>query len=123
MLPLLPALILLLLQGPSNVERLALEGRLPAALQAVHATLDRPALPAEEQRKVLAQLLSVSSDAELTRVFASLLALVTDDPETKDAETPGEERSAPTLPTETRARVPDGFLACQRSRDGPSTLH
>lgn len=41
MLPILPILILLLL-GPANAERLAVEGRLPAALLAVHRAMVVP---------------------------------------------------------------------------------
>ena len=40
MLPLLPALILLILQGPTNVERMALDGRLPAVLNAIHRQME-----------------------------------------------------------------------------------
>lgn len=41
MFPILPILILLLL-GPANAERLAAEGRLPAALLAVHLAQSAP---------------------------------------------------------------------------------
>lgn len=42
MFPILPILILLLM-GPANAERLAVEGRLPAALLAVHRSMVVPA--------------------------------------------------------------------------------
>lgn len=53
MFPILPILILLLL-GPTNVERLAVEGRLPAALLAVHLAHTAPVratvvAPAEDE--------------------------------------------------------------------------
>jgi len=41
MFPILPILILLLM-GPANAERLAVEGRLPAALLAVHRSMVVP---------------------------------------------------------------------------------
>lgn len=41
MFPILPILILLLM-GPANAERLAVEGRLPAALLAVHRQMVAP---------------------------------------------------------------------------------
>ncbi|RYG24604.1 hypothetical protein EON82_10135 [bacterium] len=41
MFPILPILILLLL-GPANAERLAVEGRLPAALLAAHRSMVAP---------------------------------------------------------------------------------
>lgn len=56
MLPILPILILLFL-GPANADRLAAEGRLPAALLAVHLARTMPAgvaavAPVEEAERV-----------------------------------------------------------------------
>ncbi|GEM_PF-5821497 len=53
MFPILPLLILLLM-GPANAERLAVEGRLPPALLAVHRAMAVPACavvvaPVEEE--------------------------------------------------------------------------
>ena len=58
MFPLFPILILLLL-GPANAERLAVEGRLPAALLAVHRSMVAPiratvVAPVEEEHSVSA---------------------------------------------------------------------
>jgi protein involved in temperature-dependent protein secretion len=121
MLPLLPALILLLLQGPSNIERLAHEGRLQGALQAVHAQLQRPALAADDQRKVLAELLAKSGDAGLARALTQLLTLVLDEPgdnvQVRSRAT--RETALHGLSPTFAADLADGFLACRRTRDGP----
>jgi hypothetical protein len=58
MFPILPILILLLL-GPTNVERLAVEGRLPAALLAAHRSMVAPiratvVAPVEEEAPIAA---------------------------------------------------------------------
>lgn len=63
MFPILPILILLLL-GPANAERLAVEGRLPAALLAAHRSMVAPiratvVAPVEEETSRTATLRSV----------------------------------------------------------------
>jgi hypothetical protein len=116
MLPLLPALILLLLQGPSNVERLAHDGRLPAALQAIHQQMDRPeAFPGD----VLASLIAVSNDLELSKALYALLSLkAKDDPQ--PTALPVVERTV-VLPSAVPA-LSEGYFRSQRTRDGPSAL-
>src|SRR4051794_16630366 len=78
MLPLLPALILLILQGPTNVERMALDGRLPAALDAIHRQMEssgseRAAL-SRADGMAMASLLAISGDPHLSQALATLLA-------------------------------------------------
>ena len=62
MFPILPILILLLM-GPANAERLAVEGRLPAALLAAHRSMVAPLrvaviAPVEEEAPLTASLRS-----------------------------------------------------------------
>ena len=114
MLPILPVLLLLLLSGPANIERLALEGRLPAAIEAVQR-MDTP--PAE--REAYASLLAASKDPEFTRAIFTLLKWV--EPEAKPlrhAIEPG------FVPIEIGESPPpqDGFKTSQRSRDGPTLV-
>lgn len=108
MFPILPVLILLLLQGPSNVERLAREGRLPAALEAVHQELRLPA-PDRTQRE--------------ETVLVSLMALL--GPGEPEPPAPKSLREIPTridIPVVVAPIPPAGFVACRRTRDGPFVL-
>ena len=118
MFPLFPALILLLLQGPSNFERCAIDGRLPAALEAIHrqsAQLGTSGL-SEHQEQVLATL--IASGTEISQALLTILWR-------------NEERTNPDVPCETGPRThflpadsppsSDGFGESQRARDGPTT--
>jgi len=71
MLPLLPALLLLLLQGPSNIERLAQDGRLPEALDSLHRQMFVSPGAAD---LAMSSLLQMSGDASLAQALATLLA-------------------------------------------------
>ena len=108
MLPILPALLLLFLQGPANIERLAHEGRLPAALEAVQRIEGH-------SDASLAALLAASSTTELSSALLALFRLSETTPQA--AREPIEDRlEYPDIP----ARKPFwGFASCQRSRDGP----
>jgi len=117
MLPILPAIILLLLHGPSNFERLAGEGRLPQALQAIHRHIDEPTTRREAEDAVLASLLASGADPRLS---GAILAFLRGRP-AKPSNRPVTGREAQIVsPTdEPAARVHSGFAQCQRSRDGP----
>ena len=112
MLPILPALLLLFLQGPANLERMALEGRLPAAMDGSHRIEIR-------DDRALAALLSASNNTELSSAILALINWSVDKP-----------TSAPSEPISTNVVVPvaqvkateDGFKSSQRSRDGPSVV-
>lgn len=126
MLPLLPALILLLLNGPANIERLAEGGALPAALAAIQQRIDTPqtrgSLQARADHLAMASLLSLSGDPQISRALARLLAfnVVSDEPKPVPAGVTAEPEDTEPPPIERSLGKPqDGFLRCQRSRDGP----
>jgi hypothetical protein len=122
MWPLLPALILLLLQGPANVERMALDGRLPAALEALQARMPDQDVSARGQAVALASLLAVSGDPQLSHALFALLRIppqvaATEQPK---AVKPLEEPTGPPLVPKSLGSSQAGFLKLQRSRDGPA---
>jgi len=120
MLPILPALILLLLQGPSNVERLAREGRLPAALDAVHRDIDRgQACRSMQSQAVIASLLA-THDAQLSSALYALLTPNDEPSELPKKATPGEPKSV-VLPGEGPAPQ-EGYSRGSRTRDGPRSI-
>jgi hypothetical protein len=113
MLPILPALILLLLHGPSNFERLATEGRLPAGLEAFHREIE-PAV-ANRDRAMLALL--ATRDPQLSSALYALLR--SEEPALQPvkrikARAPRVEIYAGEAPAPR-----DGFEECRRTRDGP----
>ncbi len=126
MFPLLPALLLLILQGPSSIERMALDGRLPAALEAVTRQLE-----SQEQRTgaldkadaaVLASLLAFNGDPELSHALIRLLSL----DQSLDAVRTypvgledTEQGSRETIETSPAWVIQERPADCQRSRDGP----
>lgn len=115
MLPILPVLLLLLFQGPANIERLAMEGRLPAALAAIQ-TMD--AQPGSDH-EAIASLLAQSSDPELTQALYTILKWI-DRPEAPARPQPIEAESERASPVPDQAETPsDGFDCCRRTRDGP----
>lgn len=117
MLPFLPAILLLLLQGPSNVERLAIQGRLPAALDAVYRTAGQTPTLREAEQVVLATLLAAGEDPELSDALLAILRS-----ERTRRETPAEPlvEPKPVIPFPDHAPPPEeGFTRSQRVRDGP----
>jgi len=122
MLPLLPALILMLLQGPSNFERLAVDGRLPAALEAIHRHMAQPGSEklSEREEQALASLIAAGSSAQLTRALMSFLWHGDEKPQS--AEPPACESSQPVVCFNDSPPAPDGFERSQRTRDGPAIV-
>lgn len=127
MLPILPALILLILQGPTNVERLARDGRLPEALESISRQIETSPGPRTQSLRsaaksvVLASLLTLGNDPELANALVHMLALPA------PAEAPGpvvlenseEDSGLPATPYPTPL-LREGFAESQRSRDGPA---
>jgi len=126
MLPILPALLLLILQGPSSIERMALDGRLPAALEAISRQMEaqnhRSNAVERSDEAVLATLLAFSSDPDLSNALYKLLSL--DQPadqvrsDLKDLSDTEPERS-PIMSSGDVPVLPVVCLESQRSRDGP----
>ncbi|HVT13414.1 MAG TPA: hypothetical protein VHE55_14200 [Fimbriimonadaceae bacterium] len=122
MLPLLPALILLLLQGPANVERMAGSGQLPGALQALHRQMaSTPSETCKAEEVVFASLLAVSSDKDMSRILLRLLTFI-EPPDAERTPIPASfEESSPPAPIPPSLGAPqDGYFDCRRSRDGPA---
>ena len=119
MFPLFPALILLLLQGASNIERFPVDGRLPAALEAFHRqSVQRgSAQLSEQQEQVLASL--IASGSELSQ--ALLTFLWTDNEKPLKRETPPEVSPRPRISHANSPPPQAGFAESQRARDGPQT--
>ena len=121
MLPLLPALILFLLQGPSNFERLAVDARLPAALEAIHRQMAEPgaAKLSEREEQALASLIAAGTSDQLTRALMSFLWR-------RDEVSPVKQspRDASAAVVRPGASPPPqaGFERCQRTRDGPAII-
>jgi hypothetical protein len=126
MLPILPALLLLILQGPSSIEKMALDGRLPAALEAISRHMEaqnhRSNKVERSDEAVLATLLAFSSDPDLSNALYKLLSLDQPmDQVRKGLKDPGDaepERSF-ILSSGDVPVLPVVCLESQRSRDGP----
>lgn len=126
MLPILPALLLLILQGPSSIEKMALEGRLPAALEAIGRQMEsknhRVGALDSSNEAVLATLWAFSGDPGLSKALYKLLTL--DQEQDSDTQSPSvlsvETDESPTaFPNGRHGPLPGQFSECQRSRDGP----
>jgi hypothetical protein len=117
MLPFLPALILLFLQGPAGIERMAVNGHLPGALEALHRQMPDNARPADEV--VFASLLAATTDKEMSRALLQLFTLMEPAPAPVSKPVVVQESSPPVPIPPTLGAPIDGFFACRRSRDGP----
>lgn len=122
MLPLLPALILLLLQGPAGIERMAWNGQLPGAIDALHRQISEgPDGVAAAENAVFASLLAVSSDRSMSRALLQLLAYVdVSTPETSAPILASEECGPPITVPPSLGSPDEGYFTCRRSRDGPA---
>lgn len=126
MLPLLPALILLLLNGPANIERLAEGGALPAALAAIQQRVSAPQSQMSQARAdqyAFASLLSLSGDPQLSRALAQIFSInvaCEAAPSAQPEKLLADESSGEPPPiTRSIGKPHQGFLDSQRSRDGP----
>jgi hypothetical protein len=120
MLPLLPALILLLLQGPSNFERLAVDGRLPAALEAINRQMTQPGAEklSEREEQALASFIAAGTSAQLTR---ALMSFLWQSKEPRPTTQHLEREPARAITSQGDSPPPqDGFRRSQRTRDGPA---
>lgn len=125
MLPILPALLLLILQGPSSVEKMARDGRLPAALEAVSRQMEiqehRSGSLEKADAAVLASLLAFGSDPDLSKALFKLLSL--DQAPLSESGSPRPaaiaENQSPVLPSGDSPPLQDAYRDCRRSRDGP----
>ena len=124
MFPLLPALLLLILQGPSSIEKMALEGRLPAALEAISRQMEsdhRAVGSSKVDEAVLASFLAFSGNPSASHALYTLLCAGEPSSEPKKAlvaDVEGE-ISLPVLDVGDSDPLPAGYAGSRRSRDGP----
>lgn len=111
MFPLIPVILLLLLQGPSNADRLARNGHLLGSLDAIAAD----STLRESDRVVLASLFA-REDAKLSD---ALIAILRSD-RTRPSAPPPTEPVVKQVPVSApKLRLQQGYARSQRSRDGP----
>ncbi|CAN5522137.1 hypothetical protein BH11ARM1_BH11ARM1_00470 [soil metagenome] len=115
MLPILPAILLLLFQSPANIQRMAQEGHWPAVFEAVQR-LDQH--DASIESETIAHLLAASNAPQLTQALVAILRWL-DQPEAIASEPVLANRTAQTFQTSQSPPAEDGFVACRRTRDGP----
>lgn len=129
MLPLLPAILLLLLNGPAGLDGVARDACLPEAIKALHRQIGeskdtepkRALLKSIESELILASLLAGTSDTDLSKAISELLLLVSlDAPPPKQAppEEPAKEQTGFIEPQQVRLSL--GYCHTARSRDGPA---
>ncbi len=116
MLPILPVILLLLLQGPANVERMALQGRLPAVIEAIQR-MDTP----KDEQEALVSLLAASQDRELAHALLSILKWTETAPVRPQVLLPEEPAFVP-IEHQQPMLLTGGFAKGNRSRDGPSMV-
>ncbi|HVL38368.1 MAG TPA: hypothetical protein VM328_03155 [Fimbriimonadaceae bacterium] len=133
MFPILPAILILLLQGPGSIDRLAESGRLPSALQALHSRLDTPsaagglgAFQGAGGERVLSCLLALGSGntGGFQATLSLLLGLSVDATEPREWSPPSLEGIHPD-PVHFEpfiAELAPGFVPGARTRDGPVHL-
>lgn len=123
MLQILPALILMILNGPSHAERWVEGTRQPSALESATVKLvpDLAITRTRGQERALHALLSLSGSSEVAEAIMHLISMHVVECR------PGEPMLQPVFPAirtfgepPTRAES-DCFAESQRSRDGPST--
>lgn len=124
MIPLLPALILLLLNGPAGLDPQR-GGDLPEALKALQRRCQRPLDVADAHRfesdLVMASLIAAQGDEELGKVVQELLQLMGDTAPAEQIQFASESPEAGSLPPwpDLPRRTQSGHGTSQRTRDGP----
>jgi hypothetical protein len=133
MFPLLPAILLLLLNGSSGLDRTAYDGCLPEAIKALHRQINEgdsekqaTLLKGLRSELIIASLLAGSNDEQLSQAISELLMLVgmsdlAPPPRTAtfvDFPEPDEQLA---LGHEASPRLNEGFSHTARSRDGPAS--
>lgn len=113
MLPLLPALILLILQGPANLDAVQSQAAHKPALQALQGLKQDQAT-----KEALAR--AVEKSPALAFAFAQLFGIdITEQPELKAPAEESAEGARECFKDLPPPPIPEGFLDCRRSRDGP----
>lgn len=120
MLPILPALLLLLLSGASKMDR-AVSVCVPGGLDALHrASTAKPAGEAARAERLWASLLALKvGPAEMDRALAALLAIGATEPPVLGLVDAADEPAVQPPADASRASKPDGWTRSCRTRDGP----
>lgn len=122
MLPLLPAILLLLLQGSAGSQSAAWGEQLPGAITALHRQLSigGDKLRAADEA-VFASLLAASTDEEISKALLQILTFIEDrEVETKARHTRPIDESPPIDIPRCIGDSQAGFFDCRRTRDGPT---
>jgi hypothetical protein len=117
MFPLLPAILLLLLHGPTGAERLGLRGRVAEPLEAISRSMHEGGSLRDADRVVLAKLLSAAQSAGLSD---AILAFLQDRRLVHSQGRPALDVPASIRPAVVRTN--EGFARSIRARDGPSPI-
>lgn len=115
MLPFLPALLLLLIQGPSSFDCWVRSGHCPegfAALQRCTATGD-----ARESELAIESLRRLASEGDVASALQWIFARLDTEPAAIPASATPVDREPIGHPV--LGQVPDGYSGANRSRDGP----
>ncbi|MFQ3587007.1 MAG: hypothetical protein SNJ74_12220 [Fimbriimonadaceae bacterium] len=128
MLPIVPALLILLLQGPAGLERLAVGGHLPEALARLNLAAPSGERTADHQvdagsNRALAALSALQrTNRDFAAALQHLLHAAAEALEPEISESDRAEATAPAVVprAESFGKPSDGFLLVGRTRDGPA---
>ncbi len=115
MLPLIPALLMLILNGPATAEQPSRSAQWNAVFRAC-ASAQR----SDAHIQIPQELIANSSNAQFTHALFSLLIQSLDREESVAQTVAIREPFAP-IAQPSGDRTPPGFEDCRRSRDGPAT--
>ncbi len=121
MLPLLPAILLLLLQGSAGGDQAAWDARLPGALNALHRQLQGgPDGIRAADEVVFASLLAAGGDDDISKALIKLLTHLDEPSEQVSRPCVDREETPSVIPIPPSLGDPQsGYYDCRRSRDGP----
>lgn len=131
MLPLLPALLLLILRGPSAIERAHVAGlssKEAISWRSIQRAIDESPRCQERQaqlaNRTVRSLVALGCNPAFSRTVAELLSYLPLDTESepKGASAVADSETRASLPVFAQVSECAGFLKAQRSRDGPIVL-
>lgn len=120
MLPLIPALLLLILNGPANAEQPAQRAQWTSVFRVFQLGGRAPGSELANGEESLKGLLSLSDDPRFTRALYHLLWDSMNAKEQVDAASQARAPFVPILGLSDRYSE-DAYQDCRRSRDGPSS--
>ncbi len=120
MLPFLPALILLFLQGPSSPERTSAHMRTGEAVRAIQLAATHRSLGSISSRTALASWVAASQDPDVAQALIELFQAI-QSPKAPIQNLPAEMHPATFFETPAKTGL-DALRRLQRSRDGPASI-